>query len=302
MMELKKLEYFDSLYRLRSFTKAAEEHFISQPSLSNAIKSLEEELHCSLINRNSKPLSFTLEGERFIFHVQRILKDVRIAELEMSEARLTREIAIRLSWPSCFVHDYLLPRLYTDFHDLYPNYQIICIESTINETIRLLLSDQLDVAYVHIPDSYDTNQLEFIPIICCEMCVLVSKDNPLSTAKKLSISQLSSEQIFSFQQGSLYRKKLEETFVLHNINPSITSVNQMQIILKLVSENYGISFATVDDNENLTTLGNIVLIPLEEPISFVKGFLLKKENTFLPQIQNLIAYVQSIVQQIRFID
>lgn len=300
-MELKKLEYFESLYRLRSFTKAAKEHFISQPSLSNAIKSLEEELQCSLINRNSKPLSFTPEGERFIFHVHRILRDVNIARLEMSAAGEEQNIFIRLAWPSCFVHDYLLPKLYTDFNDMYPNYQILCIESTINDTIRYLLEDRLDIAYVHIPDSYDTNQLEFIPIICCEMCVLVSKDNPLASMKTLSIPQLSAEHIFSFQQGSLYRRRLEEAFELNNINPRITIVNQMQIIMKLVSENRGISFATVDDNENLSTLGNIVLVPLEEPISFVKGFLLKRGTSSLPHIQNLISFVQSIVQKMRFV-
>lgn len=299
-MELKKLEYFDSLYRLRSFTKAAQEHFISQPSLSNAIKSLEEELHCSLINRYSKPLSFTLEGERFNFHVQRILNDIHAAKLEMTGVEKGQEISIKLSWPSCFVHDYLLPKLYTDFQDLYPNYQILCIESTIEGTINLLLNDQLDIAYVHIPDSYDTNQLEFVPIVCCEMCVLVSKDNPLATMKKLSIPQLSRERIFSFQHGSLYRKKLDEALRLNNITPHITVTNQMQIILKLVSENNGISFATFDDNEKIKTLGNIVIIPLEEPISFVKGFLFKRGNSSLPHIQNLITFVQSIVQQMRF--
>lgn len=299
-MEFRKLEYFDSVYRLRSFTKAARENFVSQPSLSNAIRSLEEELHCTLINRNTQPLSFTPEGERFIFHVQRILNDARVAKLEMASASAAEEITLRLSWPSCFIHDYLLPRLYTDFHDLYPNYQLVCIESTIEETIRLLLDSRLDVAYVHVPDSYDTNQLEFIPIICCEMCALISKNNPLASMETLSISQLAKEHIFSFQKGSLYRRKLDEAFECRHIVPNITSINQMRIIQRLVSEDRGISFVTIDDSENLDAIGNLALVPLAEPISFVKGFLMKKGDALLPPIQNLITYVQSVIQQMRF--
>lgn len=299
-MELKKLEYYDSIYRLRSFTKSANEHFISQPSLSNAIKSLEEELGVSLINRNTKPLSFTVEGERFYLHVHRILNDVRTAQLDMKSIHESKEEVIRLVWPSCFVHDYLLPKLYTEFHDLYPNYQLVCTESTIEDTMKDLLSGRLDIAYVHIPDNYDTNQYDFIPIICCEMCALVSKDNPLSSMESLTFSQLADQNIYSFQKGSLYRKKLNEAFERHRLDPKITCLNQMTVIKKLVSQNYGISFATIDDCETLTAIDDVLIIPLAEPISFVKGFLVKKGNKSLPTIRNLISYVQTVIQHMRF--
>ncbi len=299
-MELQKLEYYDSIYRLRSFTKAANEHFISQPSLSNAIKSLEEEFGFSLINRNTKPLSFTVEGERFYLHVRQILNDVRMAKLDMQSLHESKEEVIRLVWPSCFIHDYLLPTLYTDFHNLYPNYQIACTESTIDDTMKDLLSDRLDIAYVHIPDNYDTNQFDFVPIICCEMCALVSKDNPLANMESLTFQQLADQNIYAFQKGSLYRRKLKEAFDRHHLDPKITCLNQMTIIKKLVSQNYGVSFVTIDDSETLTAIDDVLIIPLAEPISFVKGFLVKKGNTSLPAIHNLISYVQAVIQRMRF--
>lgn len=63
------MRYLEAIYRLKSYTKAAEELFISQPSLSNAIHSLEKELGVSLIDRSRQPLRFTFEGERFMWHV-----------------------------------------------------------------------------------------------------------------------------------------------------------------------------------------------------------------------------------------
>ena len=76
-MDLKKLRYLEAIYRLKSYTKAAEELFISQPSLSNAIHALEKELGVSLIDRSRQPLRFTFEGERFMWHVYKILEGWR---------------------------------------------------------------------------------------------------------------------------------------------------------------------------------------------------------------------------------
>ncbi len=296
-MELKKLEYLESVYRLQSFTKASQEHFISQPSLSNAIRSLETELNCTLINRNTKPISFTPEGERFIWHVKKILGDIKQAKEDMTVFNSNKEHLIRLAWPSCFINDYLQPKLYTDFHDLFPNYQIYSIESTINNTMQMLLNDDLDLAYVHIPDSYDTNQFEFIPIICCEMYVLISQDHPLASCQSISFPMLEKETIFSFQKGSLYRKKLEEKFSFYNLHPHILSINKMSIIRQLVAENRGISFVTIDSIEHLRFSDKITLIPLSDPITFVKGFLIKNSRASDPAIHNIISFIKSVIQK-----
>ena len=294
-MDIKKLEYFDALYRLRSFTKASQELFITQPSLSNAIQGLETELGCALIIRNTRPLSFTPEGERLMRHTQRILGSIRDAEEDMKSARQEKQRTIRLSWPSCFLNDHLLMSLYTDFRTLYPEYKLFCIESVIEDTLYYLHEKKLDLAYVHIPDKFDTHILDFVPVICCKMYALVSEKHPLADCSKVSVVSLQGDTIFCFPERSLFRTKMEGVFAQNGIQKDMISVNKMGIIRRLVYENRGISFVTMDDGEDCSGFEGLRLLELEEQISFVKGFIFRKDQADDNAVRNLISFIQSRV-------
>ena len=145
-MDLKKLRYLEAIYRLKSYTKAAEELFISQPSLSNAIHALEKELGVSLIDRSRQPLRFTFEGERFMWHVYKILECVREAEEDIAEMSERKKHSLMLIWPSITANDYILPKIYTDFHRQYPIYNVVVQDATIQSTMTRLLSEEVDLA------------------------------------------------------------------------------------------------------------------------------------------------------------
>jgi DNA-binding transcriptional LysR family regulator len=86
-MDTRKLEYLEAVYRLRNFTKAANEQFVSQSSLSEAILRLEEEMGAKLINRDVKPIEFTPSGEVFMKYVYPLLNIVRTAREEVALLR-----------------------------------------------------------------------------------------------------------------------------------------------------------------------------------------------------------------------
>ena len=140
-MDLKKLRYLEAIYRLKNYTKAAEELYISQPSLSNAIHSLEKELGVTLINRSRQPLRFTFEGERFMWHVYRILECVHDAQVDIEEMSERRKHTLILIWPSITANDFILPKIYTEFHSLYPSYHVVVQDSPIQSTLTRLLSE-----------------------------------------------------------------------------------------------------------------------------------------------------------------
>lgn len=299
-MELKKLEYLETIYRLRSFTKAAEELYISQPSLSNAIQKLEGELGVILINRSEKPLVFTQEGERFMWHAYRILNMVKDAVNDMKEMAEARERLLTVVWPSCTANDSILPRIYTEFHELYPQYQIALIDDTIQNTMIRLLSEDVELAFVHIPDGLNLDAFEFIPILCCEVCAMLSKAHPLSRYEKIPWNRLGSERIYTFQPGSLIRQKLEEGFRKASAFPEIVNVNQMEVAKRLVKQGGGITFSTIDDIEKTMEEDGLLLVPMEEPISFVKGFLMKRGCRHSPAVRGMVSYVQNTIQELRF--
>ena len=120
-MDLKKLEYLETIYRLRSFSKAAEAHFISQPSISNAIQKLETELGVLLIDRNAKPLVFTPEGVRFMSHVYTILNAVEEAQKDMREISSLNRQQLKMAIHSILV-DWIFTQIFSDFQERYPGY------------------------------------------------------------------------------------------------------------------------------------------------------------------------------------
>ena len=72
-MNLKKLKYIVTIAELRSISKAANELFISQPSLSSILSNLEKELGVTLFNRSTSPLSLTYAGEKYVETANKIL-------------------------------------------------------------------------------------------------------------------------------------------------------------------------------------------------------------------------------------
>ena len=123
MLDIKKLKYLESIYRHKNFTRASEELYVSQPAISVAINSLEREMGVKLINRTSKEVSFTNEGEDLMPYVYRILNEVDKAEKLVSEMALVNNNKLNLG-VSYSLSVRLIPFLYTNFFVNWPESKI----------------------------------------------------------------------------------------------------------------------------------------------------------------------------------
>ena len=123
MLDIKKLKYLESIYRHKNFTRASEELYVSQPAISVAINSLEREMGVKLINRTSKEVSFTNEGEDLMPYVYRILNEVDKAEKLVSEMALVNNKRLNLG-VSYSLSVRLIPFLYTNFFVNWPESKI----------------------------------------------------------------------------------------------------------------------------------------------------------------------------------
>lgn len=114
MLDIKRLRYLEAVYRYKNFTRASEELFVSQPAISAAVNAMERELGIKLIVRNSKEVTFTFEGEQFMLHAIRILKECDEAEQLMSDLSNTGNRTLHLG-VSPTLGARLLPHLYSEF-------------------------------------------------------------------------------------------------------------------------------------------------------------------------------------------
>ena len=119
-MDLRQLEYFCAISKFGNFTKTAEYLHVSQPSVTKAIKSLENEFDLILVDRRQKHVSLTPEGRVFLLHAEKILAAVEETQRDMKRFQLERQGTIHFGIPP-MVEAYLFPDLFTKFKSVYPN-------------------------------------------------------------------------------------------------------------------------------------------------------------------------------------
>ena len=129
-MDIRQLEAFASTARHRSFSEAAKELYLSQPTVSAHIRALEQELHVRLINRTTKGFELTGNGRRLFAYAQRILE---LREKALHEISAERSGILQIG-ASSVPGIHILPAMLGEFHRLSPNLQF-----------RLHISDSIDV-------------------------------------------------------------------------------------------------------------------------------------------------------------
>ena len=289
-MDIKQLNYLNTLYVTRSFTKAASQHFISQPNITTSIKKLEEELNCKLIDRDTRPLRFTEEGEFFMPYVKNIL-------LSVNEGRAALDQFLKKSIPklnvciSSSIGNGLLPLLYTDFVNQYPGLEFLSVDLTMQMILDFLWKEDIDFAYTIIPAEIDLERYQVTLLQKSELCLLLHKENPLSIKESISFDMLKEERIITFPDGSLILKRLLNSATLENAKLNIHKVAQIYVMEELVKENYGI--ATII--QNAFNAGRIyddfVVKSFQQPIYFEEGFIVKKGKKLSRQVESFREFV-----------
>ena len=153
-MELRQLEYFMAVSELKSFTKAAEKFYVSQPAVTNAISSLEKELNTRLFVRSNRHFSLTTEGEVFYNYIKLVFKDVNVALSQLDRVKNKKKNILKLAVCSCMSERVILPA-YTVFSRKYPDARIIVTECTSRNALHLLESDGVEAAI--LIDAKDSN-------------------------------------------------------------------------------------------------------------------------------------------------
>ncbi len=151
MVDLDLYRVFYTVAKVGSLTKAAEELYISQPAVSQAIKQLETQLGGKLFNRVSRGMELTDSGGKQIFEiVEKAIKMLDSAEDKFKEIKNIATGSLVISAASTVVTHFLLPYV-KKYHDLYPNVNITFKDSTTKEALEAIKTGKADVGFVNLP-------------------------------------------------------------------------------------------------------------------------------------------------------
>ena len=248
-MTLNQLRYFQAVARLQNFRAAAEELYISQPSLpslSRSIDSLEDELGVVLFERAGRGIALTGSGRLFLEYTSRILEECDIAVYKMKEISTTGgRIDIGYVFP---LANYYIPHMVRSFLGI-PGNEHVTFGFTQNRTssiIREIKNGKLDVGFCAYSENEE--ELEFVPIIKQEMVIITSNEHPLAEKEKLSINELSRYPVIGYDRVSALGGFTNRLYRSLGIKPDIVcECSDENSIQALVREQFGIALVAKVD-------------------------------------------------------
>lgn len=230
-MTLRHLEIFMSVYHQKSITKAAKELHISQPSVSLAIKELEEKYQTILFDRMNRQIYPTEKACLLYNHSMQILSSLENMENEMYNDQV-KSISFGCSMTLSQV---LLPHFLKTLKEKYPTIDFHINVNNLKEIENQLLKNEIDFALI---ETLPLHQLHKIPFYQDELVIIVSKKHPL--LKTNNLKELENYDYYSREKGSSIYELVQSYFISYklDIHPSIECVNPSSLI-ELVRYNNG---------------------------------------------------------------
>ncbi|MGL6105402.1 LysR family transcriptional regulator [Romboutsia sp.] len=305
-MDFRKLSYFEAVCRLGNFTKASKELHVSQPSVTMAIRSLEENLNVQLIKRNREGIVLTAEGEILYKKTQHILSELEEVKKEIQTIATRKNTTIQIGYSVQMRHAIL--NIVNKFKDKYTNVNLITNESSTPSIIKQIEDGILDLGVVVLTKE-TREHYKIYPLFNGEIKVCISKKNPLSKNKKITFETFEKETLISLSlndpKDSFIFKIMKEFYEDNTITikPKFSSL-QLESYFQHIANNDGIGvtfhdiwFNCYQYNINSTKELPYMEIPFEPPCIYTVGIITKKKQTISKDTKSFIEYVKSELEE-----
>jgi len=274
-VNLTQLEYFHAVCTYQSISAAAEYLHISQPSLSVAIREMEQEYGLLLFQRHHRGMRLTPEGEQLLNMSSNLMKQFHDLEQKLYAMGNQRKL-LRLGVPP-MIGSLLLPQIYGSFTGQHPDILLEITEGGRKELLSRLLDDALDMVFLpHVQPFGET--LRAVEITRLEVVCGVSKENTLSQHERICMSDLAGIPLALFKNSFFQTEEIKKRFSLENVEPNILlQTDQLSTVETIMESNVAVGFLfkpLLEKNKS------IAAISLDPPLH-VKVSLVWKKNVFL---------------------
>lgn len=292
-MQMQQLRYFLEIAKEKNISAAAKNLYLSQPSLSQQMIKLEQELDVPLLIRHSKSVSLTDAGEQFKHHAQRILGEVdQLTELMHKQSMLEAgTLRIGLLWIAGYIN---LLNILSDYHRLHPGLSYSFTVNGSAHLLQLLLNRKIHAAFmisteeqlIKEPDLYYHKIQENV------YSVVISHKNPLSRKKLITVDDLKDYPIIMPAPESAFRRNLDYIFEKNNFTPNILcETSQSDLVIQLAAQNLGIGFSSKNIADNMQN-GTFTVLPFESHLYRSIYYVTLKELLDYPSIRSFTRYVK----------
>lgn len=267
-MNMNQLKYFMAVAEHRSFTKAANQYYLSQTAITQQVRALESNLGVQLFDRNSRPVSLTPAGHVFLRETKAILERMETAIAKTQEASIGMVGTLRIGYTKGYERSNLSDKLRL-FHKEFPNILITCSRCDTDMLAAGLLNGEYDLIFTW--DSTNIRQeanIETRLIERARLMVALYSSHPFAHREILRREELKNETILYMTPSStgdsfgdayfmqLYQKAGYQPNILLRSNDT-------ESILIMVAAEEGISILPSYSTAKLGNAENLVFVPLE---------------------------------------
>ncbi len=239
------LELYKVFYHVAtemSFSKAAKKLFISQSAISQSIASLEKDLNTKLFSRTTKKVSLTLEGETLFSHIEPAIFSILQGEKKLSDIATLEGGRLHIGVSDTICKYYLISYL-QEFHQLYPNIELLITNRTSIECVSLLKKNVVDLIVTNLPNNEIDQTLTVIETDTFEDIVIAPTKYEALRNKKVTFKDLVDFPILLLDRQSTTTRFLQDTFSKKNLTlkPAI-ELGSIDLLVDMARIGLGLTF------------------------------------------------------------
>src|SRR3990172_560770 len=286
-MHLETLRLYCDVIRLRSFSRGAEQNFVSQSAASQAVQQLEAELGVALIDRTKRPFVVTPEGQSFYEACRGLVESWEKAKTEVAAVKARVDGTVRVAAIySVGLHD--VSRHMQRFMSLYPaaRVQLECLHP--HKVVEAVLEGEADVGIMSYPPS--DRALSVVPLRAEPMAFVCHPGHRLARRRQVAPADLNGETFVAFDSGLTIRKAIDRALRQHSVKVNIVmEFDNIETIKQAIIIDAGVSILprhTVQNEVGIKTLAAVGLgIPdLLRPV----GVIHRRQKPLTPTVSRFV--------------
>ncbi len=288
-MDFRDFTYVIAIAKHQNITKAAESLYLTQPTLSKFLKTLESEVGQPLFRRLGNKYIPTYAGERYIEHAREILQLKKELDQEMGDIIKKNEGILKIGFPT-MRGTYMLPCTLPVFRSLYPRVKIVIREENSASLVRLIQEGEIDIAFFNRFE--DDKNIDYTVMSHEELLLVASKENPLchmgvkirgQKYPRIDLRLLSDQKVIMLKPGQRTRGIVDQLFKKAGIEPQIIlETGNIPAAAQLAAKNFGISFIMETHLRHIACKDKLSYFSVGNPNTTVDFVAAYRMNSYIP--------------------
>lgn len=275
-MDFDQIHTFLEIVRLKSFSKAAQTCYRTQPAISAQIRQLEHELKCELFERFGSRISLTTAGKLFAHYAEQVMDVRRQAQNALNELESSPrgELVIAANEATCI---YVLPSVFAEYKVQFPGVQLQVNRSYGSRIVEAVMENVADFGLTQLPVA--EKRVQIVDIYKDEVRCVVPVDHPLAVLEKISCEDIVSYPLLLPQSG-MTRTRLNAWFEKVEDDLQISmELDSTETMKRFVMAGLGISFLSGATAQEEVVAGTLKALPLApEPMIRKLGLIYRKDK------------------------